>query len=138
VINKNVTHLSSSGQQKVAQMLLNFLKNEPTARIWFLKKQTAGVKQGALDRTNQFSLEQNYPNPFNPATTIRYALPRSQKVSLKVFDSLGRETVTLLEGEKDKGWHKMTFDASNLASGIYFYRLSTQSFTSTKIMTVVK
>ena len=132
------THPSNSGQQKVTQLLLNFLKTEPTARGWFLKKQATGVKQGALDLPVQFSLEQNYPNPFNPATTIRYALPSSQKVSLKVFDSLGRETAGLTEGEKAPGWHTVIFDASNLASGIYFYRLSTPLFTCTRMMAVVK
>lgn len=132
------THPSSSGQKKVAQLLLNFLKTEPTARCWFLKKQATGVKQGALDLPVQFSLEQNYPNPFNPVTTIRYALPGSQKVSLKVFDSLGRETAGLTEGEKSPGWHTVIFDASNLASGVYFYRLSTSLFTCTRMMAVIK
>lgn len=73
-----------------------------------------------------FTLEQNYPNPFNPVTTISYGLPAADVVTLKVFDVLGREMLTLIDAEKQPaGWHTCEFDASRLASGLYFYRLQT-------------
>ncbi len=71
-----------------------------------------------------YLLEQNYPNPFNPATTIRFSLPQAGLVKLKIFDVLGREVKTLLNERMNSGEYSLEFDASGLASGIYFYRLS--------------
>ena len=70
-----------------------------------------------------FSLDQNYPNPFNPSTVIQYVIPRSAFVTLEVFDLLGRSVRTLVNGEQGFGPHSVRFDASGLASGVYFYRL---------------
>ena len=72
----------------------------------------------------EFSLWQNYPNPFNPGTTINYELPHSSIVRLSVCDLLGREVSVLVNERKDAGVHEVKFDGSNLASGVYFYRLS--------------
>ncbi|HPG41938.1 MAG TPA: NosD domain-containing protein [bacterium] len=86
-----------------------------------------------------FTLDQNYPNPFNPVTTIRYGLPVAEVVTLKVFDVLGREMLTLIDAEKQSaGWHTCTFEASRLASGLYFYRLQTPHQTLWGKMTLVK
>ena len=68
-------------------------------------------------------LDQNYPNPFNPVTTIRYQLPTQGHVTMKVYDLLGREVVTLVEGELLAGQHEVTFDGHGLATGVYFYQL---------------
>ncbi len=72
----------------------------------------------------EFSLKQNYPNPFNPVTTIGFSLPKEGKVSLKVYDILGKEVSTIFSGTKQAGKFSYHFDASSIASGIYFYRLT--------------
>ena len=83
-------------------------------------------------------LEQNYPNPFNPSTKIRYSIPEHSSVTLKVFNLLGEEIETLVNGEQSAGVYEATFDASNLSSGIYFYTLQTENFSSSKKMILIK
>jgi hypothetical protein len=83
-------------------------------------------------------LEQNYPNPFNPSTTIRYALPHRSQVTLTVFNTLGQQVATLVAGEVDAGFHEVTFDASGLASGVYFYRLHAGGYTQIRKMLLVR
>ncbi len=85
-----------------------------------------------------FELGQNYPNPFNPSTTIKFSIPESGLVTLKVFNLLGQEVATLLNSEKTAGVYEATFDASTLSSGIYFYTLDSKNFTSTKKMVLLK
>lgn len=85
-----------------------------------------------------FELKQNYPNPFNPETTIRYHIPVKAPVTLRVYDMLGREIVTLVNKTKQPGVHTAAFDASSLASGIYIYRLEAGEERLTRRMTLVK
>lgn len=86
-----------------------------------------------------YKLEQNYPNPFNPSTIISYQLPAGSGVSLKVFDVLGREVATLINEYIQAGQHQVVFDASNLSSGIYLYKLMTSSgFNQSKKMLLLK
>ena len=87
---------------------------------------------------NNFALRQNFPNPFNPATTIRYDISESGYVKLMVYDILGRLVKTLVSRNQDKGYYKVSFNASNLASGIYFYKLDVNGFSETKKMTLLK
>ena len=85
-----------------------------------------------------FSLEQNFPNPFNPSTNIVYSVPADGNVTIKVFDVLGNEVSTLVDGEKPAGSYELVFDAAGLPSGIYFYSLSTGNFLSTKKMILLR
>lgn len=85
-----------------------------------------------------FSLEQNYPNPFNPITNISYKVAKSGKVTLKVFDVLGNEVITIVEENKLPGTYTVEFDGSNLPSGLYIYRLTTPYFTDSKKMLFLK
>lgn len=87
---------------------------------------------------NSINLYQNYPNPFNPATTIKFSIPAAQFVSLKIYDSLGREVETLINEEKGAGIYQVQFNGKNLASGIYMYRLVTGTKSITKKLTFLK
>jgi len=89
-------------------------------------------------RPGTFSLGQNFPNPFNPSTTISYAIPTRSHVTLSVYNTLGQKVAELVNGEKEAGTYKVTFDASGLASGVYLYRMETGSFVQTKKLVVVK
>ena len=103
----------------------------------FIRSLTS-VEDGSRVHPEEFRLYQNYPNPFNPTTTIRFSLPRREHTMLKVFDVLGREIKTLVDGELNFGEHSVVFDAKNLPSGVYFYRLGTPTFSQTKSMGVLK
>ncbi|RPI13489.1 MAG: T9SS C-terminal target domain-containing protein [Ignavibacteriae bacterium] len=85
-----------------------------------------------------YKLDQNYPNPFNPTTTISFAIPKAGNVELVVFDVLGRNVATLVNGYTTVGNHSIEFDASSLASGIYFYTITAGDFTATKKMMLIK
>ena len=87
---------------------------------------------------HNFYLEQNYPNPFNPSTTIKYSIPKQSNVKIKVFDILGREVITLLNDNKIAGNYSLTFDGSDLSTGIYFYQIRTGNFTQTKKMIILR
>tara|TARA_R110000868_G_scaffold408293_7_gene691092 strand:- start:46391 stop:47716 length:1326 start_codon:yes stop_codon:yes gene_type:complete len=85
-----------------------------------------------------FILHQNYPNPFNPSTQISYHLPASSIVNIRVFDMLGREVATLLDGQQTSGDHSITFNASKLTSGMYFYSIQAGEFSQTRKMMLIK
>lgn len=87
---------------------------------------------------NSFQLYQNYPNPFNPSTTISWQSPISSRQTLKIFDVLGNEVVTLVDEYRPEGKYKVQYDAATLASGIYFYRLQAGKFVSTKKFILMK
>ncbi len=106
---------------------------------WF--QQSIGTTNTEEEKNNmpaQFVLEQNYPNPFNPTTSIRYQVSGSSNVSLEVYDVLGKEVTTLVNEEKPTGTYKVSFNASELSSGIYFYKLQAGSLVETKKMILMK
>jgi hypothetical protein len=96
------------------------------------------TKVGEVKSPFEFRLVQNYPNPFNPSTRIAYSVQGSGFTSLKVFDVLGREVATLVNEEKQPGEYSVTFDASNLSSGVYVYKLQAGGFTASKKMIVMR
>ncbi|MBI5472834.1 MAG: T9SS type A sorting domain-containing protein, partial [Ignavibacteriae bacterium] len=115
--------------------------NADAAKLkWIQIKTSLGVEQGETIPTT-YALEQNYPNPFNPKTNIEFQIPGDRKsgsVSLKVFDVLGREVATLVEEKKEPGTYQVSFDASRLASGVYFYKLTAGSFSQTRKMILAR
>ena len=105
---------------------------------------TTSVEENELTLKN-FKLYQNYPNPFNPATKIKYSIPnvaeatlRPLHTKLKVYDILGREVKTLVNGEKQSGAYEVEFDASRLSSGIYFYKITAGNFSEIKKLVLLK
>lgn len=85
-----------------------------------------------------FKLSQNFPNPFNPSTEIRYHIPKLGLVKLKIYDVLGREVEMLVNENQTAGSHKVTFNSTKLASGVYFYKIYVGDFSEIKKMTLVK
>ena len=97
-----------------------------------------GVSNNNNEIPDAYSLSQNYPNPFNPSTVIGYSIPEAGYVKLAVYDALGREMAVPVNEFKPAGKYNVTFDASGLSSGVYFYRLSSGTFTETKRMTLLR
>ncbi len=94
--------------------------------------------ENEINKPQEFALYQNYPNPFNPTTNIRYSLPSNSYVTLKVYDAIGAEVTTLVNGEKPAGVYEVQFDASKLSSGIYFYELKANNRVITRKMILLK
>ena len=119
--------------------------DEPNSITFGPKYQLVAISENEEQIPDNFELKQNYPNPFNPSTKIEYHLSASGHITLKVFDSIGKEITTLVNGFKDVGKHSINFNAVNsfenrqtLPSGIYFYRLSGKGFSITKKMLILK
>ena len=91
-----------------------------------------------FETVKEYSLSQNYPNPFNPSTEINYTLAKSGNVTLKVYNLLGSEVATLVNGFMEAGKHSVKFDANDITSGIYFYTIKADNFTSTRKMILMK
>mgnify|MGYP000868159478 CR=1 FL=1 len=86
----------------------------------------------------QYELSQNYPNPFNPSTTIKFSLPTETRLKIIIYNMLGELVQTLAEGNYEAGYHKVTFNASNLPSGAYIYRIESSEYTQVKKMVLIK
>ncbi|MCJ7552884.1 MAG: YCF48-related protein [Ignavibacteriaceae bacterium] len=95
-------------------------------------------EENTFAQPKEFLLEQNYPNPFNPSTVISYQLPVSGEVTLKVYDVLGREVATLIDEYRNSGSYEVDFNAAGLTSGVYFYKLTTDNYTETKKMILIR
>ena len=115
------------------------IRDTITARSisWLAENVVVGVN----DKNNlpvQFNLDQNYPNPLNPSTRISFSIPEKSFTTLKIYDILGNEIATLLNEEKPAGYYELQFDASKLSSGVYLYKLQSNSFVQTKKMILLK
>lgn len=95
-------------------------------------------KNDGNGKNYKFELEQNYPNPFNPSTSIKFTLPKSGHVRIIVYNTLGQEVKTLINSFKEAGTYTIEFNADNLNTGLYFYKLETEGFTQVKKMTLLK
>jgi agmatine deiminase len=110
----------------------------PRGNIQFLVTNTVGVVQNGNNTPNSFALYQNFPNPFNPVTKIKFDVPRSTFVNLKIYDVSGREVLTITSAQLNSGSYSYEWNASGFASGIYFYKLETKDFSSVKKMILIK
>jgi len=108
--------------------------------FWYVLSQNAvsGIEEGEDLLPKEYKLEQNYPNPFNPATVIKFQLPFSGLVTIKIYNILGREVATVVDGEIEAGYHKIEFSGGALASGIYIYRMETKNYVSVLKMILLK
>jgi hypothetical protein len=86
----------------------------------------------------EFALFQNYPNPFNPSTKIKFALPVKTQLQLNVYNMLGEKVAEVFSGTLEGGFHEFVFDAVNLSSGVYIYRIESGKFTDSKKMSILK
>ena len=137
--------VEADGEGQTLSLINPVLDNEK-AESWASSrnKGTPGKKNdvyevGIDDHTPPgFSLGGNYPNPFNPVTTIPFSIQESSHVTLTVYDVTGRAVVRLVDGVRTAGTHSTIFDASNLASGIYLYRLEAGDFNATGKMVLMK
>lgn len=132
--------LSTSTQTPILEVDLN---GDGTPDTTYIPIVITGIEDdqrnnGIISIPKEFNLSQNYPNPFNPSTTISYSLTSNSLVQLKIFNILGQEIETLVNEEKPSGNYQVVFDANNLSSGIYFYKIQAGEFTSTKKMILLK
>ena len=97
-----------------------------------------GISNENSIKITEYKLVQNYPNPFNPSTTIKYQIPKESFVTIKVYDAIGREVATLVNKQQSVGYYNLNFNAANLSSGIYFYRISAGNYTAVKKMLLLK
>lgn len=118
----------------------NALGDTGTLKAWCVQVTFQTYLGGlvTVEVPNHYSLSQNYPNPFNPSTKIKYGIPKAGNITLKVYDLLGKEVATLVNETKQQGYYTVEFDAIDLSSGVYFYKITAGNFTAIKKMLLVK
>jgi hypothetical protein len=125
-----ILRVAISGGIKTGSILTN--------ETWVLTEIIQGINSGEGDVPEEYSLMQNYPNPFNPNTTIQFSIPEEGFVSLDVFNALGEKVSTLVSDSFNAGTYRYDWNAADLPSGIYFYRLKSNSFSISKKMILLK
>jgi hypothetical protein len=130
----NIAALEKTKSGKLLQKYSNAPLNP--YELIFTKRKTVHLDESMLPKT--FELQQNFPNPFNPTTTIGFGLPTSSRVKLSIFNVLGQEVKVLVDEPKQAGYHTIIFDATNLSSGVYLYRIEANSFIETQKMILLK
>ncbi|MEX0720462.1 MAG: family 43 glycosylhydrolase [Balneolaceae bacterium] len=146
--NSNYSTFSSVTSEEITgshDVYLRFTGQDDVSELFRIKSfnfsteiTTSNESSSGQTLPKEYKLNQNYPNPFNPSTVISYQLPVSSDVSLKVFDMLGREVTTLVNGRISAGQQQVHFDASALSSGMYIYQLQTDGFVQTRKMMLIK
>ena len=96
------------------------------------------IESSADIMPRKYVLHQNYPNPFNPVTTIGYTLPEDARVKVEIYNTLGQVVDVLVDGEQDAGVHAVTWDGSDVSSGVYFYRIVADHFSACRCMVLLK
>jgi hypothetical protein len=146
----DLTGLDSSSAVVLASGFVNPDKNQngkgfalfgvlPNGRVVNFPATKTSVNQHDYSKMPvQFGLEQNYPNPFNPTTTISFSLPSAEFVKLSVYNTLGQQIALLLNKQLNAGQYNVMFDASNLVSGTYYYRIEAGNFTSIKRLVLLR
>ncbi|NIT59858.1 MAG: T9SS type A sorting domain-containing protein [Aliifodinibius sp.] len=117
---------------------IDFVKNLGSALSFIFVDSLATDILEITDTQFHFDLKQNYPNPFNPTTKIKFSLPRSSYVHLSVYNLIGREVAKLISSNLKAGIHEVTFNGTELSSGVYFYSLRSQGFTATRKLLLIK
>ncbi len=145
VISSGPYSIASGGTQMIAFALLgganlpSLQASADAAQLkWNAIRGSLAVDDAPGTIPLRYALRQNYPNPFNPTTTISYDLPKSSRVVLNIYDVLGREVRSLVDREQPAGRHEVSFDASALSTGMYFFRLTAGQFTDVKKLLLVK
>ncbi len=117
-------------------------RNNTATNLWRIGLAKSPIEpvsvENEITQPTEFLLSQNHPNPFNPSTKIKYSVPQTSQVQLKVFDVLGNEIETLVNEEKPSGTYELTWNAADLPSGVYFYQLKAGEYTGTKKMILLK
>jgi hypothetical protein len=139
----NAIQQTSDGGYIVSGTTYSSWSTQDSADVYLVKTDSNGLITDVSDnsptgRPSNYALNQNYPNPFNPLTMISYQLPSVNLVVLKVFDILGREVTTLVNNIEQLGYKSITFDASKLSSGVYYYRLQTGNYVETKKLLLLR
>ena len=149
--NSDDTHLNKVGAQKVAELFVDGVKELQLDLASYIKTTGINDKNTGKNLPGTYSLSQNYPNPFNPSTIISYRIAKAGIVTLKIYDLLGREIATLVDGYQREGSYDVAFNGQptdysfqhslstgKLTSGVYFYRIQTDEFAQTKKMIFMK
>ena len=131
------------GQVGISSLVVNtsngaLYAGSTSGKVFVNASPVTEVRNEMVEIPKEFTLSQNYPNPFNPTTVIRFGLPKDSPVTLRVYNAIGQLVRTLVSGQMTAGYHEVTFNASNLASGLYIYRLTGKDFAITKKMLLMK
>ena len=127
--------ISSDGNTAI---LGGFADDSLKGAAWVFTRAVSSVRSQGGGSPLEIGLAQNYPNPFNPSTVITYSLPRRSHVTLTVYNTLGQQVAMLVNSDIDVGSHTVQFNASTLASGVYFYRMTAGSYVDTKKLFLVR
>ena len=133
----STTYMSRRGQSDT-QYPVSLTQSFNRANIQFEMSLITAINNNITEIPKVYSLSQNYPNPFNPTTKINFSIPKQGLVTIKIYDVLGKEVVTLLNENKSIGNYEVEFDGSNLASGAYFFRMESSDFVDVKRMVLIK